>query len=353
MPNIPFFGLKRQYRNLKQELLDATDRVLSSGQLMGDAYTTLFEEWLCNRTGAEYAVTVHSCTQALEIIARYYVEPFKSTFDIEPVIKLPNMSYVATLNAFLNTGWKVELVDTDKNGLADFSSKTFDDDVASTCQVGLYGANPSGSSKLNYNIVDGAQHWLVADDIGDAMAISFDPTKNLPASGNGGAIVTDDILLHEFARSFRNNGKYDNVHIGTNSRMSEQDCAQILVRTKYIDKWQWRRKEIRHYYLDEFKNMPFSCLSRDFPVHADQKFVIYTDDRINLLQYLYDKGIETKVHYEQALSELPIAKSLTRPDMLSTSVMLCRGVLSLPIYPELTDVEVEYIAKEVKNFFTC
>lgn len=352
MPNIPFFGLVKQYRNLREELLDATDRVLSSGELMGGENTTKFEDWLCNRTGTKYAVTVHSGTQALEIIANYYVEPFKSTFDIEPVIKLPNISYVATLNAFLNAGWKVELADTNSNGIADYSNESNDHDIRNVCLVGLYGANPVGKSIFNYSIVDGAQHWLVADDIGDAMAISFDPTKNLPASGNGGAIVTNDEYLYQYALSFRNNGKYDHVTYGTNSRMSEQDCAQILVRTKYIDKWQWRRKEIRHYYLDEFKNMPFSCLSRDYPIHADQKFVIYTEDRNELLQYLSDKGIETKVHYEQALSELPLARKLVRPNLLSTSVMLCRGVLSLPIYPELTDSEVEYIAKEVKNFFT-
>ncbi len=69
------------------------------------------------------------------------------------------------------------------------------------------------------------------------------------------------------------------------------------------------------------------------------------------MSYLSSKGIETKVHYEYALSELPVARPLTRPDLLSTSVMLSRGVLSLPIYPELSDGEVEYIVSEVKNFF--
>jgi len=135
--------------------------------------------------------------------------------------------------------------------------------------------------------------------------------------------------------------------------MSEQECAQILVRSKYIDKWQWRRKEIRHYYLDEFKNIDLRCLSRDHIVHADQKFVVYTDKRDELLVYLEAMGIETKVHYPKALSELPIAKDIKlKPDMLSTSVNLTRGLLSLPIYPELSDSEVEYICEKVKSFFT-
>lgn len=351
MHNIPHFGLARQYLNLKHELLDATDQVLSSGILMNGPFTYRFESWLALKTGAEYALTVHSGTQALEIIAKYHLEPYKSTFDIIPKIKIPNITYVATLNAFLNAGWEVELIDTDKNGLINLDPDILDDVVNSLCLVGFTGANPKGSSLFNTTIVDGAQHWLVADNIGDAMAISFDPTKNLPASGNGGAIVTNDKLLWEFAYSYRSNGKPENVISGTNSRMSEQECAHLLVRAKHLDSWQWRRKKIRHYYLDEFKNLPFHCLSKDHLVHADQKFAIYTDRRDGLKMHLGDKQIETKIHYEKTLSEYPIAKDLLKPDMLSTSVMLTKGLLSLPIYPELTDNEVEYIAEQVKIFY--
>jgi dTDP-4-amino-4,6-dideoxygalactose transaminase len=185
------------------------------------------------------------------------------------------------------------------------------------------------------------------------MAISFDPTKNLPASGNGGAIVTNDRQLWEFAYSYRSNGKHEHETYGTNSRMSEQECAQILVRATHLDGWQWRRKEIRHYYLDEFKNLPFHCLSRDHLVHADQKFAIYTDKRNELKAHLDSNGIETKIHYDKALSEYPITANIRKPDMMSASVMLTRGLLSLPIYPELSDGEVEHIANEVKKFFTC
>jgi dTDP-4-amino-4,6-dideoxygalactose transaminase len=352
MNKIEFFGLARQYHNLKDELLYATDQVLKSGVLMNGEFTNKFETWLAIKTNTMYALTVHSGTQALEIIARYHLEPYKMMFDIIPKIKIPNISYVATLNAFLNTGWDVELVDTDKNGLIEYGKDDLDDVANSVCLVGLYGANPKSNTLFHSTIVDGAQHWLVADNVGDAMAISFDPTKNLPSTGNGGAIVTNDRQLWEFAHSYRSNGKPDNDVYGTNSRMSEQECAQILVRAKHLDAWQWRRKEIRHYYLDEFKNLPFNCLSRDHLVHADQKFAIYSDKRDGLQMYLKDKGIETKIHYEKALSEYPISMNLKRPDMMSTSIMLTRGLLSLPIYPELSDAEVEYVAQQVKNFFT-
>lgn len=359
---IAHFGLARQYKNLKSELLDATDLVLRSGTLMNGEYTSKFETWLAMRTNTAFAITVHSGTQALEIIAKWVKQDFDRTMNdgpdiihyIPPVVRIPNITYVATLNAFVNAGFEVELLDTDKNGLMRFYEEhVLDDFTKHTCNVGLYGANPNRSPTVMVNdIVDGAQHWLVADDIGQGMAISFDPTKNLPASGNGGAIVTNDRSLYQFAYSYRSNGKHEHEMSGTNSRMSEQECAQLLVRAKYIDKWQWRRKEIRHYYLDEFKNIDLRCLSRDHMVHADQKFAVYTDKRDELQKHLADTGIEAKVHYPYTLSELPIAKNIkVKPDMLSTSVMLTKGLLSLPIYPELSDSEVECITDKIKEFF--
>ena len=98
--------------------------------------------------------------------------------------------------------------------------------------------------------------------------------------------------------------------------------------------------------------MPFRCLSEPFENHADQKFVIYTQDRNELHQHLTDNKIESRIHYPYALSELPIAKDIIKkPDLISTSIALSRGVLSLPIYPELTDSEIEAVADTVCKFF--
>ncbi len=352
---IPHFGLARQYKNIGEELLDATHRALKDGQLVGGHYTRSFEEWLKHRTRTKYAVTVHSGTQALEIIARYkksiHVAP-RGMITGTPKIRLPNLTYPATLNAFLNAGWDVELADTDKYGILDFDKRgspgSFD------CLVGLYGMKPWEQSKIERSygiIVDGAQHWLVADGhVGGGMAISFDPTKNLPSSGNGGAIVTNDEQLYLYAATYRDNNKPAFHDTGTNSKMSEQDCAQILVRAKYIDEWQKRRSEIAKYWCDAFRDLPMSCLSDTPTPHSHQKFVLYLPDRNSLHTHLLTDGIDSKVHYEYVLGDLPTAKNLKKPDMLSTSVMLSRGVLSLPIYPELTDEEVDYIAEKVISY---
>jgi len=348
--NIPHFGLTRQYANLKDELLDATHRALKDGQLVNGHYTRSFEEWLRHRCKTKYAVTVHSGTQALEIIAKYLNE-------YEPIppaipIRIPNLTYPATLSPFLNKDFEVELCDTDKYGIIKFESLT--KVLSYKCIVGLYGMCPWQGKNYTENtvIVDGAQHWLVADGkVGLGMSISFDPTKNLPSSGNGGAIVTNSESLYLYAARYKDNFKpYFDV-VGTNTKMSEQDCAQILVRAKYIDQWQNRRKAITKYWCEKFRELPLECLSDvDIP-HAHQKFVMYMPDRNAFHTHMLLNNIDTKIHYEYVLGDLPIAKDLKKPDMLSTSVMLSRGVVSLPIYPELLDTEVAYIADKVIEFY--
>jgi dTDP-4-amino-4,6-dideoxygalactose transaminase len=135
--------------------------------------------------------------------------------------------------------------------------------------------------------------------------------------------------------------------------MSEQDCAQILVRAKYIDEWQVRRSSIAKYWCEQFKELPLRCLSDTTDPHSHQKFVLYLDDRNDLQIYLKEHGIDSKIHYEYVLGDLPSAqdRNISRPDLLGISIMLSRGVLSLPMYPELTDHEVEYISKKINEYF--
>ena len=324
---ITHFGLKRQYSNLRDELLDATDRALKDGKLVGGHYTRSFEEWLKYRTKTKYAITVHSGTQALEIIARWKKIKHSESMEGNPKIRIPNLTYPATLNAFLTAGWDIELADTDKNGVIQLETGRggiYD------CVMGFAGRKPwpNASYSNAYGvIVDGAQHWLVCEgDVGSGMSISFDPTKNLPSSGNGGAIVTNDEKLYLYASSYRDNNKPYFYDVGTNSKMSEQDCAQILVRTKYIDEWQRRRSDIAKYWCDEFKDLPINCLSKTVDPHAHQKFVMYLADRNSLHTHLLTDGIDSKIHYEYVLGDIPIGKDLIKPDLLSNSVLLSRGV---------------------------
>ena len=352
---IPFTGLKKQYNNLRTEILDATDEVLRSGQLMAGNYTAEFENWLARRNHSKYAVTCHSGSQALEIIAEYYR---LQTSTHPPRVVVPSMTYVATANAFIRAGWDVWIADVNKYGLLDNKKHVpMDLSVQATVLVGLYGAAVNADRFWGTDLVieDGAQHWLANDSnrVGNACAISFDPMKNLNAYSNGGAVVTDDIDLLEFAREWTNNGKPVHSSIGTNSRMSEVDCAQMMVKTRHIDAWQARRKTIAVYWMGRLKNTGIRSLidSSNCESHAYHKFVIDVDSRDILAGNLAIKGIETRGHYREPLHELSAYASYTGPDILSVASALSRRVLSLPIFPELTDLEVEYIIDSVLDCY--
>ena len=352
---IPFTGLKKQYNTLRTEILEVTDEVLRSGQLMAGNYTAEFENWLARKNHSKYAVTCHSGSQALEIIAEYYR---LQTSVVPPKVLVPAMTYVATANAFIRAGWTVHIADTDANGLLDQQKIPHDLSVQATVLVGLYGSAVNADRFWGTDLVieDGAQHWLAnkCNRVGNACAISFDPMKNLNAYGNGGAVVTDDLDLLEFAREWTNNGKPTHTNIGTNSKMSEVECAQMMVKTRYIDSWQARRANICLYWMGRLKNTGIRSLitTQNFETHAYHKFVIDVDSRDILARNLAVHGIETKVHYREPLHELTAYSDYSGPDILSVASALSRRVLSLPIFPELSDLEVEYIIDSVLDCAT-
>jgi dTDP-4-amino-4,6-dideoxygalactose transaminase len=236
-----------------------------------------------------YAVTCHSGTQALEIIAGFYRDQ-DLAFVNPPTVIVPALTYPATANAFLRAGWSVIIGDTDYYGQIDVRKMINDLDTHyhAVCAVGLYGAalrdmRPVESRALL--IEDAAQHWL-SDGCkrqGGAAAISFDPTKNFANYGNGGAIVSDDRNLLDYARNWVNNGKHTrHAETGSNSRMSETDCAQMMIKTRYIDAWQKRRAEIANHWIERLKNTGIRTLIDDtnFSTHCYHKFVIEVDPEI-------------------------------------------------------------------------
>ena len=355
---IPFTGIKKQYSTIRNEILDATDEVLRSGQLMNGNYTAEFENWLARRNHVKYAVTCHSGTQALEIIAEFgrkYIHPVP----VPPRALIPSFTYAATANAFTRAGYEVVLLDTNFHGMADYGKIDNNLSYQIIVQVGMFGASVSNTRVKNLKgmgtiVEDAAQHWLSdnGNRTGLAAALSFDPMKNLGNYGNGGAVVTDNLNLLEFARGWRDNGKPDHGLTGSNSRMSEIDCAQMIVKSRYIDSWQKRRGVIVRYWMDRLKGSGIRSLidETNYNTHAYHKFVVDADCRDLLKQHLDLHKIETRIHYAQPLHEMPVYQKCPGPDILSGSSALSRRCLSLPLYPELTDLEVEYVIDQVLDF---
>jgi len=324
---------------------------------MDGNYTAEFENWLAKKNRLSYAVTCHSGTQALEILAGYYRDN-DLDFVRPPTVLVPALTYPATANAFLRAGWKVIIGETDYYGQLDTRKilKDMDLHYHAVCAVGLYGAalrDMQPAKNRAILIEDGAQHWL-SDDCrrqGEATAISFDPTKNFANYGNGGAVVSDDRKLLDYARDWINNGKHTrHSEVGTNSRMSEIDCAQMMVKTKYINQWQKRRGEIASHWIERLKKTGVRTLIDDsnFESHCYHKFVIEADNRNIMQRNLTLRKIETKIHYAEPLHELPAYQHLDNPGtLLSPASSLSRRCLSLPLYPELSDMEVEYIIDQL------
>lgn len=350
---IQFTGIQRQYNALRTQILDVTDSVLRSGRLMSGNYTAEFEAWLAKCNGVKYAVTCHSGTQALEIVAEFHAQSITIR---PPRVLLPAMSFPATANAFARTGWQVDFVDVDRYGQMNFDKIDRTQSMQAICAVGLYGQASKADRAAFYCslvIEDGAQHWLANNCTrhGHATAVSFDPTKNLANFGNGGAVLTQDRQLADFARDWVWHGKRNGHSTpGSNSRMSEIDCAQMLVKVQHLDSWQARRAKIAEHWIKVLKSTKIRSLidQTNCESHCFHKFVIDVDNRDDLAKDLKLAGIDTRIHYDRALWELPAYQTnKTQHGLFSVAASLSRRCLSLPFYPELTDLEVEYIIDKV------
>jgi dTDP-4-amino-4,6-dideoxygalactose transaminase len=167
--------------------------------------------------------------------------------------------------------------------------------------------------------------------MGDVSVLSFDPTKNLNNYGSGGMILTDDFQIYETCRGLRDNGKIIHDSPGTNSKMSEADCAQMLVKLGHFDAWQRRRSEIANYYIDALYQYVDILIPGEGVEHAWHKFVIRTENRSALIGVGFNY-----VDYSK--------------DLYTETSAFTRECLSLPIYPELSDSEIETVVEKIKQY---
>ena len=362
---IPFLGIQRQYQTLKEEILDASDRAYRGGQVLDGPYTQMFERQMASRCMRQYAVAVNSGTQAL-VFAQMATARSKG---VEKIM-IPGVSFVATLNSVLMAGNEPVYCDVDHNALLDIDSIDYalDGNVDTVMYVNIFGNVLDYDRLLNVTrffnedvriIEDAAQSFgatyngIPSGKLGDVSVLSFDPSKNLGNYGSGGMILTDDYDIYQFCLALRDNGKILNHDFaGTNSKMSEADCAQMLVKLKYFDTWQRRRQEIADYYADNLTDWVDVLLPNPGVEHAWHKFVMRTGNRSQMQGYLASKGIETKIHYEQPLYEHPVGWDYIdyARDLMRGSSAHAQEALSLPIYPEMQDLEVEQVVSSITSY---
>lgn len=347
---IPFNGVDRQYKTIREEILHEIDLVLMTGNLLNGPKIIEFEKQMARQCGRTHAVAVNSGSNAIHYILDIIKYKYNNSKDMN--IAAPVFTFPRIKDIFGQYGYVTD-VDVDTyTGLMDLKKIPVDVSLDVLIYTNLFGnmIDPSELETIklflknpNLKIIEDAAQSFGASyngrpsgSFGDFSVLSFDPTKNLPNYGGGGMILCDDepdsLDLAEKVLGYTSRP--------VNSRMSEVDCAGMLVKLKYFNKWQKRRKQIAKYYDENIKKPVITPQQVLTPGVSPswQKYVIQCDRRYRMKDYLKDNGIETKVHYDFQLgSQYPGA------------VQISSKVLSLPMYADLTDSEVEYIVETINH----
>lgn len=352
---VSFVNLGRQYATLKEPIRELQDKVYGSGVMLDGPYTAEFEKAIALRCRRNYAVAVNSCTQALGFAVDITTPKGER-------VMIPALSFRATLNA-VTQSHRVSFWDTNaKDGLMRLEEILTIRPDRTVIYVDLFGGmhDLRQLSQLSQPVIeDAAQAFgslydgVPAGSFGDISCLSFDPMKNLPNYGSGGMLLTDYEHYYTAAKNLRDNGKLRNSSYGTNSKMSELDCAVMLLKlNQFFDAWQKRRTEIAQYYIAHLKPLSYFHKTLSILEHSPMvtpnwsKFILKIEkNRDALKAHLADKGIETRINYEQTLPAI-----LGDKDSYPRAEFFSQTNLALPIYPEMTDNEVEYVTKEVINF---
>lgn len=371
---IPLVDLVAQYKSIRKEIDKAVSRVIKSGRFIGGEEVRKFAVEFANIANTPYCISCANGTDAIEIALLALGVGNKDE------VIIPAFSFVATLEAVCNVGARPVLCDVDPIRLTIDVKKLkglITEKTKVIIPVHLYGQmadmDPlmtlSRKHKL-FVIEDAAQSHkaeykgFLAGSIGQFGTFSFFPGKNMGAYGDAGAITTNDEELYHIATKIANHGrtsKYDHEIIGRNSRLDTLQAAILRVKAKHLEDWIKRRRELAQRYNEFLSEMAKDQSVRiQLPAFYPDSLSVYhlyviridVKMRDELRQYLDSAGIETGIHYPIALSKL---KATT--DQLKIKVncpvaeLASREVISLPLYPELTNKQQDQICDRISKFF--
>lgn len=361
---IPLLDLATQYENLREELTPALERVLQTGHFILGEEVDLFEEKFAAFCSADYCVSVASGTDALHLALR--------ALNIGPgdEVLVPANTFAATAFAVAYTGATPVFVDvrpTDFNLDPELIESALTPHTKAIIPVHLYG-HPADmdaileiAKRKGLSVVEdacqahGALHRRrPAGSIGDLGCFSFYPGKNLGAYGDGGAIVTNNADLANKLRLLRNYGqRTKNVHtmVAYNSRLDTLQAAVLLVKLNYLDDWNERRRSIAAQYREQLADADI-ILPRELPDvrHVYHQFVIQHAQRDELMSRLKAQGVSTGIHYPVPLNQAaPFVAARTVPHGVPVCTALAQRIVSLPMFPELTDDQVSTVTEAIST----
>lgn len=367
--NIPFADLRRQYNSIKTEIDTSIKNVLEDFQFIGsfnNKHVSEFEKQFSSLIGCEYTIACANGTDALEIA----LEAIGIEEGDEVIV--PALSWFSSSECLKSVNAKPIFVDVCETNLTiDVSEieRAITSKTKAIIVVHLYGFSckmddvKKIAEKYNLKIVEDCAQSHIAEfnqnvvgNIGDISTFSFYPGKNLGAYGDAGAICTNNEEYYNKCRMLSQHGqlgKHNHLIEGRNSRLDGIQASILNVKISYIKEWTSRRIEIADKYYNGINNNKVSLLKPfDGSKAVFHLFVILADNRDKLMEYLKENGIETAVHYPKALPFLKPYEQLKyqNNDFPIASKVTTNQILSIPMFPELTDEEVDYIIETINNY---
>ncbi len=365
--NIPFVDLKAQYLSIKPEVDEAIGAVFEGSVFVGGNFVSKFEKSFSECYNINHCIGVGNGTDALFLILKAL-----GIGKGDEVIT-PSHSWISTAETISFAGATPVFADVNdvyysiapKDIVPKINTKT-----KAVIVVHLYGqaAPVKEISELckRHNLLlieDCSQAHLTEEGrqlvgrFGVASAFSFYPTKNLGAYGDAGCVITsDEELALKIRRLANHGGLYKNEHLieGINSRLDSLQAAFLSVKLKHLNEWTDQRIQNASLYKSLLKNVQEVELPSVRPdtKHSFHLFVIKARQRDELKSFLNSQGIQTMIHYPTALPFEPAyAYHKHKNEEFPVALKLSQEVLSLPIYPELSEDQITYACKKINEFY--
>lgn len=362
---IPYISLGQQNIAIKDQLIAEFWKVMESGQfIMGEALTN-FEKSFAAIAGTKYALGMANGTDALFLSLKAI-----GIKEGDEVITAPN-SFLASASSVALMGGKPVFADVreDFNLDPDKVEKAITPKTKAIIAVHLTG-RPAPMDELlaiakkhNIHIIEDCAQAVGAEykgkpvgSLGIAGCFSLHPLKNLAAAGDGGVITTNDDKVHAYLLKARNHGLKNRDECdfwSYNSRLDNLQAALLNVKLTQLNKWTDRRREIANIYYEKLKGLDL-ILPHDKPYEKAvyHTFIIQSKMRNQLKDFFATVGVDTKIHYPIPIHLQEAAKYLGyKKGDFPVTERQAETILSLPVYPELTDAQVNYVADMIVEFY--
>ena len=382
LPKVPFVNLSLQHQPIQTQIEQAIAEIIEHGDFILGQALTEFETAFAVACGVEYGIGVACGTDAIALgLQACGIQPGDE-------IILPANTFIATIIGAIQAKAIPILVDCDPDtALIDLTAAetAITSKTKAIIPVHLYGQMVSPIQLLDFanrhNLIifeDAAQAHLAsregyrAGSFGKAAAFSFYPSKNLGSFGDGGMLITNDAELAAKMRTLRNYGapsKYLHTEIGTNSRLDNLQAAVLNVKLPYLEKWNRDRNLAAKHYntlLEPLKHrgiVPIANHSSSghiyhlYVIRVTEKSPLAKPskriDRNTLQEKLAQEGIQTGIHYPVPCHLQPAYQNLGNPGDFPHTETLCQQILSLPMYPGLSNIQIEQVARAIGRSLNC